>query len=147
MNDTQDKNLNTIAEELVEEQKPEDVTSDDNPNAKWYIVHTASGHESRISQALKQRIESEHLEHKILDVLVPTQDKIEIRGGKKETVKEKIFPGYILVKMILDDNTWLSVRTTPGVTSFVGIGNKPTPIPEHEVKTIIKFIQKRLKHT
>ncbi|OGE22714.1 transcription termination/antitermination factor NusG [Candidatus Daviesbacteria bacterium RIFCSPHIGHO2_01_FULL_38_8] len=129
-----------MAEELVEEQKPEDVTSDDNPNAKWYIVHTASGHESRISQALKQRIESEHLEHKILDVLVPTQDKIEIRGGKKETVKEKIFPGYILVKMILDDNTWLSVRTTPGVTSFVGIGNKPTPIPEHEVKTIIKFM-------
>ena len=87
MNDTQDKNLNTIAEELVEEQKPEDVTSDDNPNAKWYIVHTASGHESRISQALKQRIESEHLEHKILDVLVPTQNRDP--GWKKRNSQRK----------------------------------------------------------
>ncbi|OGE30420.1 transcription termination/antitermination factor NusG [Candidatus Daviesbacteria bacterium RIFCSPHIGHO2_01_FULL_44_29] len=104
------------------------------------MVHTASGHENRVAAALKQRIESEHLEDKILDVLVPTQDKIEIKSGKKATVKEKIFPGYILVKMILDDISWLSVRTTPGVTAFVGIGNKPTPIPEHEVRTIIKFM-------
>lgn len=115
-------------------------TSNDNPLAKWYVVHTASGHENRVSAALKQRIESEHLENKILDVLVPTQDKIEIKSGKKATVKEKIFPGYLLVKMVLDDSSWLSVRTTPGVTSFVGIGNKPTPIPEHEVRTIVKFM-------
>ena len=118
----------------------ETATPSDNPNARWYIVHTASGHENRVAAALKQRIESEHLEDKILDVLVPTQDKIEIKSGKKATVKEKIFPGYILVKMILDDISWLSVRTTPGVTAFVGIGNKPTPIPEHEVRTIIKFM-------
>jgi transcriptional antiterminator NusG len=112
----------------------------DHPDARWYVIHTASGHENKVAATLKQRIESEHLEHKILDVLVPTQDKIEIRGGKKGTVKEKIFPGYILVKMVLDDNTWLSVRTTPGVTAFVGIGNKPTPIPTHEVQTIVKFM-------
>ena len=108
-------------------------------NSKWYVVHTYSGHENKVATALKQRIESEHLEDKILEVLVPMQDKIEIRSGKKTTVKEKIFPGYILVKMILDDASWLAVRTTQGVTSFVGMGNKPTPISDAEVATIIKF--------
>lgn len=112
-----------------------------NPNARWYVVHTYSGHENRVAQTLKQRVESEHLQDKILDVLVPTQDKIEIRSGKKETVKEKIFPGYILVKMILDDNTWLAVRTTQGVTSFVGMGNKPTAISDSEVNSIVKFME------
>lgn len=112
-----------------------------NPNAKWYVVHTYSGHENKVAHTLKQRVESEHLEQKILDILVPMQDKIEIKAGKKVTVKEKIFPGYILVKMVLDDQSWLAVRTTPGVTSFVGIGNKPTPISEAEVQTIVKFTQ------
>ncbi|MBI3486087.1 transcription termination/antitermination factor NusG [Candidatus Daviesbacteria bacterium] len=130
-----------VDESAVTPQSTDQVTSDSsNPNAKWYVVHTYSGHENKVSQALKQRIESEHLEHKIIDVLVPTQDKIEIKAGKKEQVKEKIFPGYILVKMVLDDASWLAVRTTQGVTSFVGIGNKPTPIPDHEVKTIVKFM-------
>lgn len=113
----------------------------DNPNAKWYVVHTYSGHENKVVHTLKQRIESEHLEDKILEVLVPTQDKIEIKGGKKVNIKEKIFPGYILVKMVLDDVSWLAVRTTQGVTSFVGMGNKPTAISETEVQTIIKFTQ------
>ncbi|MBI4035776.1 transcription termination/antitermination factor NusG [Candidatus Daviesbacteria bacterium] len=111
------------------------------PNAKWYVVHTYSGHENKVAHTLKQRIESEHLENKILDVLVPMQDKIEIKGGKKLSVKEKIFPGYILVKMVLDDTSWLAVRTTQGVTSFVGMGNKPTPISDQEVQTIVKFTQ------
>lgn len=113
----------------------------ENPKASWYVVHTYSGHENRVAQALKQRIESEHLEERILEVLVPTQDKIEIKSGKKETVKEKIFPGYILVKMVLDDTSWLAVRTTPGVTAFIGINNKPTPISEAEVSSIVKFME------
>ena len=113
----------------------------DNPNARWYVVHTYSGHENKVAATLKQRIESEHLQEKILGVLVPVQDKIEIKGGKKVNIKEKIFPGYILVKMVLDDISWLAVRTTQGVTSFVGMGNKPTPISEKEVQTIIKFTQ------
>ncbi len=112
-----------------------------NPNIRWYVVHTYSGHENKVAATLKQRIDSEHLETKILEVLVPMQDKIEIKSGKKATVKEKIFPGYILVKMILDDISWLAVRTTQGVTSFVGMGNKPTPISDAEVATIIKFTQ------
>lgn len=122
-------------EETIEEAK------NDNPNAKWYVVHTYSGHENKVAATLKQRIESERLEEKILDVLVPVQNKIEIKNGKKATVKEKIFPGYILVKMVLDDESWLAVRTIQGVTSFVGIGNKPTPISNAEVQTIIKFTQ------
>ncbi len=94
-----------------------------------------------MAATLKQRVESEHLEDKIFQVLVPMQDKIEIKGGKKAEVKEKIFPGYILVKMVLEDNTWLVVRTTHGVTSFVGMGNKPTAIPNSEVQSIIRFTQ------
>lgn len=120
---------------------PTSSKKSDNPNAKWYVVHTYSGHENKVAATLKQRIESEHLEEKILEVLVPTQDKIEIKSGKKATIKEKIFPGYILIKMVLDDTSWLAVRTTQGVTSFVGMGNKPTPISEAEVATIVKFTQ------
>ena len=120
---------------------PSSTVKSDNPNAKWYVVHTYSGHENKVAVTLKQRIESEHLEGKILDVLVPTQDKIEIKGGKKVNIKEKIFPGYILVKMVLDDQSWLAVRTTQGVTSFVGMGNKPTPISDAEVQTIVRFTQ------
>ncbi len=129
-------------EEAVEEEAPAPAPIVENsPSAKgrWYVVHTFSGHENRVGATLKQRIESEHLENLIFDILVPTQDKIEIRGGKKETVKEKIFPGYILVKMLLTDESWLAVRTTQGVTSFVGAGNKPTPISEAEVNSIVKF--------
>ena len=117
------------------------IQDDSNPNAKWYVVHTYSGHENKVAATLKQRIEAEHFEDRIIDVLVPTQDKIEIKGGKKTSVKEKIFPGYILVKMVLDDNTWAAVRTTQGVTAFVGIGNKPTPIPNSEVASIVRFTQ------
>lgn len=120
---------------------PAQPAKDENPNAKWYVVHTYSGHENKVALTLKQKIDTEHLENKILDVLVPMQEKIEIKGGKKVNIKEKIFPGYILVKMVLDDISWLAVRTTQGVTSFVGMGNKPTPISDAEVQTIVKFTQ------
>lgn len=126
------------AEEQPQEDTPQPAPAEPTPG-KWYVVHTFAGHENKVAQALRQRIEAEHLESKIFDILVPTQDKIEIRGGKKETVKEKIFPGYILVKMELDDVSWLAVRTTPGVTSFVGMSNKPTPVSEAEIASIVKF--------
>lgn len=120
---------------------PSSTVKSANPNARWYVVHTYSGHENKVAATLKQRIDSEHLEKSIIEVLVPMQDKIEIKSGKKSTIKEKIFPGYILVKMVLDDISWLAVRTTQGVTSFVGMGNKPTPISDAEVATIVKFTQ------
>ncbi len=108
--------------------------------ARWYVVHTYSGHEAKVAATLKQRVESQKLQDKVLDILVPTQEKIEIKEGKKNKVKEKIFPGYLLIRMVLDDNTWLVVRTTPGITSFVGMGNRPTPLPDEEVASIQKFM-------
>lgn len=116
------------------------LSKTEDPKAMWYVVHTASGHEVRVAKTLQQRVESMHLNANVFELLVPTQDRVVIRGGKKQTVKEKIFPGYLLVKMIVDDNTWLAVRTTPGVTGFVGAGNKPTPLSENEVVNIQKFV-------
>jgi transcriptional antiterminator NusG len=113
----------------------------ENPNAKWYVVHTYSGHENKVETTLRQRIAMKHLQDKIVDIKVPTHDQVQIKEGKKSTVKEKIFPGYILVKMELNDDTWSLVRTTAGVTSFVGMGNKPTALPEKEVQTIMKFME------
>lgn len=107
----------------------------------WYVVHTYSGHEMKVLTGLKQRIASMNLGHKIFEIVVPTRNLITVKQGKKEEIKEKIFPGYILVKMILDDESWLAVRTTQGVTAFVGAGNKPTPISEREVEAIRKFME------
>ncbi|MGA2967789.1 MAG: transcription termination/antitermination protein NusG [Candidatus Levyibacteriota bacterium] len=108
--------------------------------AKWYIVHTYSGHENKVSKSLKQRIESMGFENRIFDIIVPVRDTVKVSQGEKETIKEKIFPGYVLVKMILDDESWLLVRTTQGVTAFIGAGNKPTPISDKEVAAIQKFM-------
>ena len=107
---------------------------------KGYIVHTYSGHENRVEESLRQRVQSLGFQDRIFDIIVPTRNTIKVQGGKKEKVLEKIFPGYVLVKMILDDESWLLVRTTQGITSFVGAGNKPTPISEIEVEAIQKFM-------
>jgi transcriptional antiterminator NusG len=109
--------------------------------SNWFVIHTYSGHEHRVANTLMQRIKTMKLTDKILELLIPTQDKILIKRGKKSTIKEKIFPGYMLIRMILNDDSWLAVRTTPGVTSFVGIGNKPTPLPAKEVAAIVKFME------
>lgn len=111
-----------------------------NPKASWFVVHTTSGHEARVAETLRQRIETMNLEDRIFELLVPTQDRVVIRSGKKATVKEKIFPGYLLVKMVMDDPTWLAVRTTPGITGFVGAGKSPTPLSQAEVENIQKFV-------
>ncbi len=116
------------------------IGTTEDPRAVWYVVHTASGHEARVSETLRQRVETMGLAGRIFELLVPTQDRVIIRGGKKATIKEKIFPGYLLVKMILDDPTWLAVRTTPGITGFVGAGAKPTALSENEVINIQKFV-------
>lgn len=123
----------------IEETKTE--KTDPQSMAKWYIVHTYSGHEDKVAKSLKQRVETMGFEEKIFDIIVPTHNTVKVSGGKKETVKEKIFPGYVLVKMILDDESWLLVRTTQGVTAFIGAGNKPTPISDKEVEAIQKFMK------
>lgn len=116
------------------------ITKSEDPAARWYVVHTYSGHEHRVATTLKQRVETMKATDKILEILIPTQETIQIRAGKKIPVTEKIFPGYLLVRIILDERTWLIVRTTQGVTGFVGAGNKPTPISDEEVATIEKFM-------
>lgn len=128
------------APEVNPEAAPAPKPASDTPG-KWYVVHTYSGHENKVATNLKQRIETMKLADKIFDIIVPTRNIVTVRHGKKEELKEKIFPGYILVKMILDDISWLAVRTTQGVTAFVGAGNKPTPISDHEVETILKFMK------
>lgn len=130
-------------EEKKEEKTEEKVTlrTDVPENAKWYVVHTYSGHENKVATNLKQRIDTMKLSDKIFDIIVPTRNIVTVKHGKKEDQKEKIFPGYILVRMILDDISWLAVRTTQGVTAFVGTGDKPTPISETEVAAIMKFMQ------
>jgi transcriptional antiterminator NusG len=145
---------------MDDQAKPEEVTTTDQPeatpaaepapqeppkpdpsvNGRWYVVHTYSGHENKVAANLKQRIDTQKLTHKIFDIVVPTRNVVKVSHGKKEEIKEKIFPGYILVKMILDDDSWLAVRTTQGVTAFVGAGNKPTPISDREVEAIRKFM-------
>jgi len=105
----------------------------------WYVVHTYSGHEQKVAEALKQRVESLGLKDYFADVLVPTQEKIIIDAGKKKTIRERLFPGYVMVQMVLSDVTWGVVRNTNGVTGFVGVGAKPTPLLQHEVDAILKF--------
>lgn len=121
-----------------ETQKQDDTIAS---NAKWYIVHTYSGHENKVAKTLRQRAETMGFDAQIADIIVPTRDTIKVSQGKKENIKEKIFPGYVLVKMTLTDETWLLVRTTQGVTAFIGAANKPTPISEKEVEAIQQFMQ------
>ena len=116
------------------------ISTTDNLNAHWYVVHTYAGQESRTATTLTQKVEAQNMTGWIKEILIPTQDKIKIAKGKKSTVKEKIFPGYILIKMEVNDDSWLAVRTTPGVTGFVGTGSKPTRLPDSEVEAIQKFV-------
>ena len=105
---------------------------------RWYVLHTYSGYEENVSRNLRQRIESMDMQDKIFSVLIPTENKIKIRNGKRRVVTEKIFPGYVLVEMVVTDDSWFVVRNTPNVTGFVGSGTTPTPISEDEVKEIQK---------
>ncbi len=117
------------------------ISKTKNPKARWYVVHTYSGHENKVATMLQQRVESMHLKDRVFEIIIPTQNKIKISKGAKQEVAEKIFPGYILVKMILDDDSWVTIRTTQGVTGFLGVGKTPTPIGKGEVETILKFMK------
>jgi transcription termination/antitermination protein NusG len=109
-----------------------------NQGRRWYVLHTYSGYEENVSENLKQRIESMDMEDKIFNILIPTEKKIKIKNGKRKIVEEKIFPGYVLVEMIVNDASWYVVRNTPNVTGFIGIGTSPTPISDKEVKDLQK---------
>jgi len=109
-----------------------------NGDKLWYIVHTYSGYEERVRKALEQRIKFMDAEDKVFKIKIPTEEEIEIRSGQRRTVTKKVFPGYVLVQMKMGDESWNVVRNTPGITGFVGSGNKPTPLTEEEVKSILQ---------
>ncbi len=107
---------------------------------RWYAVHTYVGYENKVKANLEQRIETMGMEDKIFRVLVPVEQKISMKGGKKKIVKRKVFPGYVLIEMILDEQSYFVVRNTPGVTGFVGSGGNPVPLSDEEVKSILQQI-------
>ena len=104
--------------------------------AKWYVAHTYSGYENKVKADLEKTIENRHLEEEILEVRVPMQEVVEMKNGAKKTVQKKLFPGYVLVNMVMNDDTWYVVRNTRGVTGFVGPGSKPVPLTEAEMKPL-----------
>jgi transcription termination/antitermination protein NusG len=104
----------------------------------WYAIHTYSGYENKVKSHLEARITSMNMHNKIFRVIVPMEEEVEIKQGQRRTVQRKVFPGYVLVEMIMSDEAWYVVRNTPGVTSFVGSGTRPVPLHEHEIKAILK---------
>jgi transcriptional antiterminator NusG len=107
----------------------------------WYVVHCYSGYENKVRHNLEQRIETMNMKDKIFDVVVPTEEEMEVREGKRRTVERRVFPGYILVQMIMNEDSWYVVRNTPGVTGFVGMGNEPTALRPEEVSQIIRRME------
>jgi transcription termination/antitermination protein NusG len=135
------------AEEPAAEEFDLPVLGSGSPDAEheddraWYVVHCYSGYENKVRHNLEQRIESMGMKDKIFDVVVPTEEEIEVKEGKRRTVERRVFPGYILVNLLLSEESWYVVRNTPGVTGFVGMGNTPTPLRPEEVAQIIKRME------
>jgi transcriptional antiterminator NusG len=117
---------------------PEEEAAHAAAGARWFVIHTYSGYENKVRTNLERRIASMGQAEKIFRILVPTEDEIEIKDGKRRIAKKKVFPGYVLVEMIMDDDSWYVVRNTPGVTGFVGSGAKPLPLQDREVKAILR---------
>ncbi len=112
----------------------------------WYVVHCYSGYENKVRYNLEQRIETMGMKDKIFDVVIPTQEEIEVKEGKRRSVERHVFPGYVLVNMILSEESWYVVRNTPGVTGFVGMGNQPTPLRPEEVQQILRRMEAEAPH-
>ena len=108
---------------------------------EWFVVHCYSGYENKVRDAIQQRIETMGMRDRIFDVIVPTEEEIEVKDGKRRTVERRMYPGYVLVEMILDEESWFVVRNTPGVTGFVGMGDEPAPLRESEVRQILKRME------
>ncbi len=117
------------------------ATATNTEDARWYVIHTYSGYENKVKQNLEHRIDSMEMRDQIFRVVVPTEEEIEIKNGQRRTVNKKVFPGYVLVQMKLTDDSWYVVRNTPGVTGFVGLGTRPTPLEDSEVKAILKQME------
>ena len=121
-------------ETQVDQEEPTD-------GRQWYVVHCYSGYENKVRHSIEQRIDTMGMQDKIFDVVVPTEEEIEVRDGKRRTIERRVFPGYILVQMVMDEDSWYVVRNTPGVTGFVGMGNEPTPLRPEEVAQIMRRME------
>ena len=106
--------------------------------ANWYVVHTYSGYENKVSANLERKVHSLGMENEIFRIVIPMENEVEVKDGKKRSVQRKVFPGYVLVEMIVNDRSWYAVRNTPGVTGFVGSGTKPIPLTDEEVRQIMR---------
>ena len=125
-----------VSEEVSEEFAEDAATQPSGPKANWYVVHTYSGYENKVKANIEKTIENRHLEDEILEVRVPMQDVTEVKNGVRKTSAKKMFPGYVLINMVMNDVTWYVVRNTRGVTGFVGPGSKPVPLSDGEMKPL-----------
>jgi transcriptional antiterminator NusG len=130
-----------LLDSVSAEEKLESMPASGEDQSAWFVIHCYSGYENKVRHNLEQRIETMGMKDMIFDVVVPTQEEIEVRDGKRRTVERHIFPGYVLVNMILTEESWYVVRNTPGVTGFVGMGNNPTPLRPEEVAQIVKRME------
>ncbi len=124
----------------IEELDPIQEQNDIKPEnrGEWYVVHTYSGYENKIKVDLTKRVESMNMQDKIFDIIIPEEQEVEFKGGKRKVVNKRVFPGYVIVNMLMDEDSWYVVRHTPGVTGFVGSGTKPIPLQPEEVQKILK---------
>ena len=125
-------------DDFFEEEARAPVESPYDRPGRWYVVHTQSGYEKKVKQNLEARTQSMNMEEKIFEVVIPMEDVVEFKGGKKVVVQKKVFPGYLLVRCELDDDSWYVIRNTPGVTGFVGQGAKPSPLPRRDVESFLQ---------
>jgi transcriptional antiterminator NusG len=133
-------------EESQEGETETSIKPEDEDKRDWYVIHCYSGYENKVRYNLEQRIESMGVKDKIFDVVIPTQEEIEVKEGKRRVVERHVFPGYVLVNMIMTEESWYVVRNTPGVTGFVGQGNEPTPLRPEEVAQILKRMEAEAPH-
>jgi len=125
----------------AEQYSGEETLTVETTERAWYVVHCYSGYENKVRHNLEQRIDTMGMKDKIFDVVIPTQEEIEVKDGKRRTVERHVFPGYVLVNMIMTEESWYVVRNTPGVTGFVGMGNQPTPLRPEEVSQILRRME------
>ena len=128
----------TQSPQSVDESQEDGTRPED---TRWYVIHSYAGYEKKVQKNLLQRITHEKMEEKIFQVVVPTEEEVELKDGVRRTTERRVFPGYILVEMVLDEASWYLVRNTPGVTGFVGSGNKPVPLRQEEVDKILKRME------
>lgn len=131
--------LADVPEEGEGVEEADEAVPDD--GRRWYVIHTYSGYENKVKKNLEQRIKAMGMQDQIFQVVVPVEEQVELKSGERHTVERRIFPGYVLVQMVLDDDSWSVVRNTPDVSGFVGMGNKPTPLSPEEVDRILQRME------